>query len=143
MIISQSAAIPYRRNDDDAIEVLLVTSRRKGRWVLPKGRIKRWMKPHISAAHEAFEEAGVLGTIDAEPVGVYWQRKSSGGIDRDIAIEAFAMRVNTLLRCWPEDGLRRRCWMGVGEAAQAVGDVELQMLLRHFADLSRVRASCY
>ena len=141
MMISQSAAIPYRRNDEDELEVLLVTSRRKGRWVLPKGRIKRWMKPHMSAAHEAFEEAGVLGVIDTEAIGVYRQRKSSGGTDGEIAIQAFAMRVNTQLRSWPEKAVRNRCWMSIEGAEQAVRDVELRMVLRRFAVLAEVRGS--
>ncbi|MGF7149892.1 8-oxo-dGTP pyrophosphatase MutT (NUDIX family) [Sphingomonas zeicaulis] len=115
------------------LEVLLVTSRRKGRWVLPKGKRKRWMKPHISAAHEAFEEAGVLGMIEPEPAGVYRQQKVCGEFAREIIIHAFPMLVNTQLRNWPEKAIRKRRWMSIEEAVQAVRDLELAQLLQAFA----------
>jgi 8-oxo-dGTP pyrophosphatase MutT (NUDIX family) len=54
----QAAAIPYRRDASGTLQVLLVTSKTRGRWVLPKGKVKRGMHPHRAAAMEAFEEAG-------------------------------------------------------------------------------------
>ena len=33
----QYAALPYRRRDDVTIEVMLITSRDTGRWLIPKG----------------------------------------------------------------------------------------------------------
>jgi hypothetical protein len=36
----QCAAIPYRRTHAGELEVLLVTSRGKGNWILPKGKVK-------------------------------------------------------------------------------------------------------
>lgn len=132
-MISQSAAIPYRRDDRNQLEVLLVTSRRRGRWVLPKGNLKRWMKPHVSAAHEAFEEAGVLGVVTSEPLGVYRQQKVSGDLSREIIVQAFPMLVNTQLRIWPEKRARQRRWMSIDEAVESVRDVELAQLLRAFA----------
>ena len=108
MIVSQAAAIPYRRNEKNGLEILLVTSRRKGRWVFPKGKIKRVMKPHLAAAQEAFEEAGVLGLIDSQAIGVYRQQKLSEGAEQVIAIRAFPLLVNTQLQHWPEKGTRQR-----------------------------------
>ena len=53
----QYAALPYRRRADGIVEVMLVTSRDTGRWVIPKGwphtawdlptrrQVRRWRRP--------------------------------------------------------------------------------------------------
>lgn len=51
------------------LEILLVTSRRSRRWIIPKGWPIKGLKPELSAAREAFEEAGVVGRVDAQDVG--------------------------------------------------------------------------
>ena len=56
----QSAVIPYRKRPN-GLEVLLVTSRKGTRWVLPKGVVEPGMTPAASAAREALEEAGIRG----------------------------------------------------------------------------------
>jgi 8-oxo-dGTP pyrophosphatase MutT (NUDIX family) len=136
MITVQSAAIPYRRNKDATLEVLLVTSRRKGRWVLPKGKIKRGLLPHTSAAREAFEEAGVVGEIDRAPIGQYRQRASgAAGPGGEIVIQAFALKVITEHRSWPEMSVRRRHWMPLAAAINSVGDANLREILRTFHEV--------
>lgn len=133
MKIIQSAAIPYRRNSARELEVLLITSRRKGRWVLPKGTI-RGMLPYASAAREAFEEAGVLGVVGKTSVGVYFHRKKLPSGDQiAIPVNAYPLFVNTLLRTWPEMSYRRRRWMHVIEAADIVEQAELREILHGFA----------
>lgn len=134
MFKRQSAALPYRRNAAGALEVLLVTSRRRGRWILPKGDVQRGMRPHTSAAHEAFEEAGLLGLIESTPVGEYRQRKlREEGQLRELVIHAYPLFVNTQLKSWPEMAIRRRRWMTIDEAIEAVRDRDLRTLLVAFA----------
>jgi 8-oxo-dGTP pyrophosphatase MutT (NUDIX family) len=68
----QYAAIPIRLNEASVIEVLLLTSRGTGRWVIPKGWPMRNLAPGAAAAREAYEEAGVRGRIRPRaPVGSY------------------------------------------------------------------------
>lgn len=129
----QSAAIPFRRNAAKELEILLVTSRRKGRWVLPKGTVGR-MLPHATAAREAFEEAGALGVISKKAVGVYRQKKATNhGDTEEIEIQAFPLFVNTLLGKWPEMAMRKRQWMHASLAAEAVNDDEIRAVLEKFA----------
>ncbi|HEX2018774.1 MAG TPA: NUDIX hydrolase, partial [Aurantimonas sp.] len=66
----QFAALPFR-TDADGVEVLLVTSRDTGRWVIPKGWPMKNRRPHRAAAIEAFEEAGVVGKASKVPMGTY------------------------------------------------------------------------
>jgi predicted NUDIX family NTP pyrophosphohydrolase len=60
--------------------VLLVTSRDTGRWMIPKGNIKAGEMPCKAAENEAYEEAGVKGTIiGSMPLGMYtyFKRRAS------------------------------------------------------------------
>jgi 8-oxo-dGTP pyrophosphatase MutT (NUDIX family) len=129
----QSAAIPYRNSDRNGVEVLLVTSRKRSKWVLPKGRNKPGQLPHRSAAREAFEEGGVLGTISAIPIGIYRQMKtSSAGDAKLISVHAFPMLVSQENLSWPEMQHRQRRWMTIASAIKAVKNSELKALLANF-----------
>lgn len=132
----QAAAIPYRRDAHGALEVLLVTSRTRRRWVLPKGKIKRGMLDHKAAAMEAFEEAGVIGSIARIATATYRQPKvSDKGRSFGITIRAFPLRVENELSSWPEQRLRKRAWMNVEEAQIVVADSAIGAVLRNFAGL--------
>ncbi|WP_395334674.1 NUDIX hydrolase [Novosphingobium sp. BL-8H] len=121
----QSAAIPYRCNDKNGLEFLLVTSRRKGRWVLPRGTVGGLL-PHASAAREALEEAGALGDVSPSPFGVYDLLKRVKDCDPIvIPIHAFPLRVRTQLEVWPETNFRRRRWVIAGDAAGEVTGKQL------------------
>ena len=73
----QSGVIPLRRRRGEA-EVLLVTSRKGKRWVIPKGVIDEGFSPAESAAREAWEEAGIRGAISKRESGRYRYEKWGG-----------------------------------------------------------------
>lgn len=60
----QYAALPWRISKNEGVEILLVTSRETRRWVIPKGWPMKGRKPHITAALEAMQEAGLHGKIE-------------------------------------------------------------------------------
>src|SRR5437773_2370121 len=66
----QYAALPYRVSGSKT-EVLLVTSRRTRRWIVPKGWPVESLEPSACAAVEALEEAGVSGQVEQKPIGHY------------------------------------------------------------------------
>lgn len=72
----QFAVLPWRRAAK--LEIMLVSSRETGRWVLPKGWPIKGIKPHETAAQEALEEAGILGKVAKTPLGDYCSRKNKG-----------------------------------------------------------------
>ena len=67
----QVGALCVRRADDGSQQVLLITSRGSGRWVIPKGWPTKRLKDHKAAAREAEQEAGVLGKVKSKPIGNY------------------------------------------------------------------------
>lgn len=119
----QSAVIPYRLRDG-RLEVLLITSRKRKRWVLPKGVREPDLSAAESAAKEALEEAGIGGRVSAEAVGRYAYRKWGG----TCRVEVFAMEVESVLDRWAED-FREREWLTPEEAARRVDEPALQRLL--------------
>ena len=60
----QTGALPWRRAKGDQLEILLVTGRLSGRWIVPKGWPMRGKTMAKAAAQEAYEEAGVRGKVN-------------------------------------------------------------------------------
>jgi len=130
----QCAALPFRIRGGEH-EVLLVTSRETGRWVLPKG----WTEPDAGAARqaaaEAYEEAGALGAIGETPLGHYsYAKRLPGGAIRTCQVQVFPLNVERLLEDWPEKHQRERRWFSPEEAATLVAEAELGALMRRFGE---------
>lgn len=113
----QSGALPYSVVDGRLL-ILLVTSRRTGRWIFPKGSISSGMTAWDSAAKEALEEAGVEGQVSPEPIGSY--QISDKGILVDVAI--YPLRVEMQHDDWDERHQRLRHWVLLPEARRLLAD---------------------
>lgn len=120
---AQSAVIPYRERDG-SLEVLMVTSRRRRRWVIPKGIREPDLSAPDSAAKEALEEAGAVGVVDPGALGVYRYEKWGGVCE----VEVFSMRVTELLPRWPED-FRERQWLSLDAARARVREAGLRRII--------------
>ena len=126
----QVAALCTRQGAGGGAEVLLVTSRGTGRWILPKGWPMAGRTLAQAAGQEAWEEAGVRGTVDPEPMGSYAAAKvTDGGLEMPCRISVFRLRVSEMSDSFPEAGQRSRRWMFPAEAAAAVREPELSAIL--------------
>ena len=110
---TQYAALPYRVTKARGIEFLLVTSRESGRWIIPKGWPIAGLKPAGTAAREAYEEAGVRGTVGTKAIGVYSYNKEDRTRGRTLLcnVKVFALLVRRQGRTWPEAHQRRIIWV--------------------------------
>jgi 8-oxo-dGTP pyrophosphatase MutT (NUDIX family) len=124
-MFNQSGVIPFR-HEDGKLCVLLITSRKKKHWVVPKGVIESHLNPIESAAQEAMEEAGVRGRIPPRPIGEYDYDKWGGTCH----VEVYLLEVEEELPVWPESFFRERRWMSVEEAASLVDQEGLRRLIR-------------
>lgn len=114
--------------------MLLVTSRGTGRWVLPKGNINRGNAPHVAAALEAEEEAGVFGAVCPVPLGSYrFRKRRRSGASWMADVDVYPLAVTREEDSWPEQHERERRWFPLEEAARAVDEPDLRELLRSFA----------
>ena len=115
----QVAAVPVRVGADDTLEVLVITTRGSGRWTVPKGWPMRGRSDPDAAAREAYEEAGVRGTIVAAPIGTFAYAKRRDRRET-LLVTVYRLDVTAQARRWRERGQRRQAWLGVSEAANRV-----------------------
>ena len=130
--LRQVAALPYRQRDASNFELLLVTSRNTGRFLIPKGwRMKGKLDQHV-AALEAKQEAGVTGSLHRKPIGSYryWKRLSDAFVP--VRVIVYALSVDTELAEWKESGQRRRSWLPHDQAASLIDEPELVSLVLRF-----------
>ncbi len=119
------------RDGDDGLEVLLITSRDTGRWIIPKG----WLMEDKSAADaaeiEAWEEAGVQkADIVPRPIGTYsYDKRLDDGYENPVEVQVFRLNVSQLADIYPEARERRRVWVSPSEAAGKVDEQELKAIL--------------
>ena len=133
----QFAALCWRAGRKGA-QVLLVTSRDTGRWVIPKGWPIKGLNGASTASREAWEEAGATGLVDEVPLGTFGYDKV---LSRDrktppvlaCRVEVFALRVADLAATFPEREQRRRKWFAPQAAARKVDEPELRALIAGFA----------
>lgn len=128
-ILEQVGALPFRRSADGVLEVMLITSRDTGRWIIPKGWPMEGRSGPSAAQQEAFEEAGVVGIISGMPIGTYrygkWIRRQRLVPCR---VTVFPMEVTEDLADWPERAERTARWFSPSTAAQLVNEAELALL---------------
>jgi 8-oxo-dGTP pyrophosphatase MutT (NUDIX family) len=139
----QVGALPLRVAPDGGLEVLLITSRDTGRWVIPKGWPSKRLSDSKAAAREAKEEAGLSGTLTTQPIGqLAYMKRVPTGIKR-VSVDVFAMFVDREGRRWAEQHERQRQWFGVGAAAAKVRELKLRDLLSQIGErVFRSRKDC-
>ncbi len=119
--------------DGSGFELLVVTSRDSGRWIIPKGWPMKGKKPFEAAAIEALQEAGISGKIRKKPVGCYTYLKLLD--DGDVApciVDVFQIEATTFAEKFKEKGERKIAWVSPDEAARRVREIELKSLLIEF-----------
>jgi len=121
---TQSAIIPYRIEDME-LQILLITSIRKKKWIIPKGFIEFNLSPFESAKKEAFEEAGVIGTNETIELGSFTLNKY-GGVTNIIV---YSMEVEKFKEDYPEKNLRKRKWFAVKEAIEKIAIPEIAEMI--------------
>ncbi|MCW0198836.1 DUF47 family protein [Sphingopyxis sp.] len=134
----QIAVLPYRfggPDKDGPTEILLVTSRGTGRWVIPKGNPLNGLDRHASAAVEAEEEAGVIGAVCPTSIGSYeYRKRRANGAAIMYNVEVFPLAVTRELDEWKEMDERERRWFTLDQAADSVDEADLQAMIRSFGD---------
>ncbi len=133
----QVAALPWRKGPE-GVEIMLITSRDTGRWVLPKGWPEGDEALWDAAAREALEEAGIDGAITRSAAGLYYyaKRRDSGTQNR-CEVHVFPMEIDRVNDKWPERRQRRRQWFSPEDAASSVHEPDLADLIARFGSNPR------
>jgi 8-oxo-dGTP pyrophosphatase MutT (NUDIX family) len=116
--------------------VLLITSRTRRRWIIPKGWPIKGLKPRKAAAREAYEEAGVRGSIADKPIGrfAYDKQPDGGGAVIPCEVVVFPLAVKHQSKDWPEIAQRETRWISASQASSFVDEEGLVPLLDSFCE---------
>ena len=111
----QVAAVCYRRRGP-SVEFLLVNTNGGGKWTFPKGDPETSLSHGQAAEREAWEEAGVRGSIESRHFclyihskGVFWKPP---GV-REYVIKAFLLEVEAAEE--PQEPTRNPTWFSPEE----------------------------
>lgn len=127
----QYGALPYRAGE--ALEILLITSRETGRWVIPKGWPMIGKSPRGAATREALEEAGAVGKAGRSKLGSYDYIKILATGERvRCRVTVFPMAVISQKAQWPEQDQRQVRWFPWDEAVDAVQEPGLKAIIQAF-----------
>lgn len=125
----QYGAVCWRKTGT-GLDILLITSRETGRWVIPKGWPVKGLTAATAAAREAWEEAGVEGKLGETCLGVFtYEKIMPENQSIPCAVAIYGLRVEKLSRRYPEQKQRRRKWFSAQKAAALVSEPELSALL--------------
>lgn len=129
----QFAALPFRRRKAE-VEILLMTSRDTGRWIIPKGWPMDGKTPAEAAAQEAWEEGGLRGVVSETCAGFYSYSKLLPDDDgrTPCIVAVFPLEVRKLEGEYPEEGIRKLKWFPQRKAAARVDEPELKKIIRNF-----------
>jgi len=103
----------------------LVTSSNGKRWVIPKGLIEPGQTGGETALQEAWEEAGLVGSLRPEPIGSFIYEKWCGVCH----VTVFVLEVTEMKQDWPERALRQRIWTTPSGAIERLDDAGLVDIL--------------
>ncbi|HUB47211.1 MAG TPA: NUDIX hydrolase [Acetobacteraceae bacterium] len=141
-LVYQHGALPFVSVGHGEIRILLVTTRGRGDWIIPKGWPIRGLTAAATAQREAFEEAGVIGSIVGDkPVGSFrYEKRRPARKLITCEVSVFLLAVKRQLRKWPEKSQRDTRWFAPEDAANVVTTAGLADVLRDAVGLMMVNA---
>lgn len=129
---TQFAALCYRTNKEK-LQFLLITSRERGRWIVPKGWPIADQEAPDAVMTEAWEEAGVRGVVDPRPIGLFsYMKEYADRPNLPCMAMVYAVEVSGLARSYPERSERERKWVSRKKATSMVDEPELARIISEF-----------
>jgi hypothetical protein len=99
--------------------------------MIAKGWPMKRTPPHVAAAQEALEEAGVIGEIGKRPIGSFSHKKLlKEGRVVVCEVHVFPLEVTRQRKTRPEKGKREVQWFSPSEAARTVQEPVLGKMIR-------------
>jgi 8-oxo-dGTP pyrophosphatase MutT (NUDIX family) len=110
-------------------DIVLITRRSRKEWIFPKGRRIAGKSGPESALREAYEEGGLKGRV-------FSSKKASimclqGG--KKVRLTLYSMRVDKLLKRWPEGRERKRVVVSRTDAKKLVSCSGMRRALKHLS----------
>lgn len=138
--VRRVGALPWRFRDGE-MEIMLTTSRRRQRWILPKGKAKKSEAPWEAAGREALEEAGLYGMVSDTSCGTLITSSSKFTVPNRVLVDIYPMAVERVLDDWEERSFRRRLWLHPN-AVSDYTDGDTAMIVQSFHELQMGNDCC-
>ena len=119
---SKWGVIPFRVLESGDFEVLIISTKRKN-WSLPKGNLIKSIGPQRTALLEAYEEAGIEGSLQPKPLPCSVGRT---------CIYLYPMEVTKVFEDWPEAYFRKRKWVRLSKVSHMLHHRSMGKTLRKF-----------
>ena len=121
--VNKWGVIPFRGTGNENIEFLIVSTK-NGNWGLPKGNLMKKLGSKGTALQEAYEEAGIIGSVVDQKISA----KVKGKI-----MAFYPMEVKNELAVWPESEWRQRKWIYSNEAKDYLNHGSLRSILKELS----------
>jgi len=131
-VILESGALAYRRLKNGELLILLVSKKRSKKWGIPKGKVNASLSFGETAAKEAFEEAGVIGRVSPNSIGMFRAKKGTPA-PKTIEVWVYLLEVDEMLPNWPEKEKRQTRWVSCKVAARELREPVLTDLCHRLA----------
>lgn len=128
----ESGALAYRRPKNGKPLILLVSKKRSKKWGIPKGKVSASLSFGETAAKEAFEEAGVIGRVSPNSIGMFRAKKGTP-TPKNIEVWVYLLEVDETLSNWPEKEKRKTRWVSCKVAARELREPVLTHLCHRLA----------
>ncbi len=126
----QTAAL-CTRDGPSGVEVLMIRTLTRKLWVIPKGWPMKGKTLAEAAAQEAWEEAGVRGRLEPDPIGAFtYTRIKKTGLPVQCRAQVFRLHTTEVADVYPECTIRTRVWLSPAKAAARASIPELKALLQ-------------
>jgi 8-oxo-dGTP pyrophosphatase MutT (NUDIX family) len=133
----QFGVLPCRVVGAGRVQVMLLTSRETGRWIIPKGWPMKGKTPRQVAAQEAFEEAGLVGNIaGGRRLGSFHYEKTVQDRSFLCEVKVYLFWADQQLTDWPEKDQRQTQWFDLREADNLVSEGGLAEIMRRMMPVS-------
>ena len=134
-VLLEAGVLAFRREAHGATRILLISKKRTKKWGIPKGKLSPHLPFTETAAKEAFEEAGVIGSISPSSVGMFRAKKGTLNppLAQIIEVWVYLLEVTKTLHKWPEKGKRAIRWVTCEEAASSLREPVLARLCHRLA----------
>ena len=119
--------IPFFKRNNTYRFIIVTTRKHQARWIFPKGQPESDRDDRSVAVNEAFEEAGIIGTIQGKSIKV---RYKSG---RDTVVcKLYPFKISKICREWPERKMRKRKFVKKKRASEKLEAVPYREALEQF-----------
>lgn len=107
--------IPYKIRNSTFRFVIVTSRKHRKRWIFPKGQPEDDISDREVAVNEAFEEAGLIGTIHGKAIKLRVEKK-----DVSVTYKLYPFKISRICRRWPERKLRKRMFVKAEKASKAL-----------------------